>query len=122
MKNKIKTIMKSMGLILVIMAFLGSCSYEKEDNSIRTSFANRIEQTVAINKCIELCKEELKKNIDLSNGPCLSNNITQNYVCDIAHSPREPVDNIRQNQCSEFGKKRQHFVELDESCNLIRVR
>ena len=77
---------------------------------------------LAIKKCVELCNQAKAKGMDLSNGPCLSNNVVPGWVCDVAHRPRLPIDNETQNQCSAFVEgKASHFVEVDENCNLIRV-
>lgn len=79
------------------------------------------EENPAINLCIGLCKDRLISE-DLSNGPCISDEIYKDWVCDVAHSPRQPVDNIPENQCSAFREgKAHHFVEVDENCNLIRA-
>jgi hypothetical protein len=71
--------------------------------------------------CIEKCKSELQSGTDLSNGPCLSNNIATGWVCDVAHSPRTVVDDNPANQCSEYGKSASHFVEVDPDCSFIRA-
>ena len=61
-----------------------------------------------------------------ANGPCLSDNnpdwnITD-WVCDVAHSPRQPVDDLSENQCQAFRNgQAHHFVEVDPSCNFIRA-
>lgn len=95
------------GLMMVIL--LGGCIQEKsEENS-------------AIKTCIGLCKDRLISE-DLSNGPCLSDEIYKDWVCDVAHSPRQQIDNIPENQCSGFREgKAHHFVEVDEKCNLLRA-
>ena len=72
----------------------------------------------AIEKCIELC-ENFEGN--RTNGPCLSNEVISDWVCDIAHSPRRWVDNKKENQCPAYGVNASHFVELDENCSLIRA-
>ena len=74
----------------------------------------------AIQSCVQKCKDELKSGTDLSNGPCLSNNISPGWICDVAHNPRTDVDNKPENQCPEYGKSANHFVEVDSSCNFIR--
>ncbi len=74
-------------------------------------------------KCIELCKSELVEGTNMSNGPCIGNPIPEmpNWVCDVAHSPRQDVDNQSENQCSVFREGRaSHFVEVDENCNFIK--
>lgn len=79
----------------------------------------------AVNVCVSLCNS-VKSKQDLSNGPCLSDNnpdwTISDWVCDVAHSPRQSVDNLPENQCSDFREgKAKHFVEVDTSCNLITV-
>jgi hypothetical protein len=73
--------------------------------------------------CIQICKDALDVNMNLSSGPCLANPISAHseWVCDVAHSPRQDVDNNPENQCSAYrsGDAR-HFVELDENCNFIK--
>lgn len=81
---------------------------------------NPQEKTRAETACILLCKLELQRASDLSKGPCLSGTLIENWVCDVAHSPREPVDDLPQNQCPEFGKTAAHFVEVNEDCEVIR--
>ena len=75
--------------------------------------------------CIELCREALDSGADLSDGPCLSDNNEQwnieDWVCDIAHSPRQAIDNEPANQCRAFREGRaSHFVELAPDCAFIR--
>jgi len=75
-------------------------------------------------KCIETC---MTISSDLSDrSPCLSdNNLEWNvsdWVCDVAHSPREAMDDLPENQCLEFREgKAHHFVEVDPNCNFIRA-
>jgi hypothetical protein len=65
--------------------------------------------------------------VDLSNGPCLSDAlpsgvITPGFVCDVAHSPRQAVDDDPKNQCSAYRDGRaSHFVEVDPACAPIRT-
>lgn len=63
-----------------------------------------------------------KKGADLSAGPCLGI-IMKDWVADIAHSPREDIDNIPQNQCKAYisGKAR-HFIELSPEGEFIRAK
>ncbi len=82
---------------------------------------------IAAQHCVELCRIAHKEGIDLSTGPCLSDTYltgweVNDWVCDVAHLPRQPVDNLPQNQCKAFREGRaHHFVEVDENCNVIRV-
>jgi len=72
--------------------------------------------------CQTLCLEKLSQGVDLSDGPCLSNSITEDWACDVAHSPREEVDGDPNNQCSEYGKTASHFIEVDPECAYIREK
>lgn len=58
---------------------------------------------------------------DLSNGPCLGE-VIPNWVADVAHDPRQKVDDDPANQCEEYRSgEAEHFVELDPDGNLIRT-
>ena len=71
--------------------------------------------------CIFKCKTDLINGMDMSSGPCLSNEIIPGWVCDVAHSPRQATDNDPSNQCPEYGVTASHFVEVDENCITIRI-
>ena len=59
---------------------------------------------------------------DFSNGPCLGN-INSDWVADVAHSPRQAVDNQPQNQCPDYlSGKAHHFIELDPNGEIIKVQ
>lgn len=81
-------------------------------------FAPEDQATLA---CKLLCENELAKGRDLSNGPCLSNEIVEDWVCDVAHEPRQAVDNLPENQCPAFREGRaKHFVEVTPECKFIK--
>jgi len=111
MKNNIKVLV-ALAIILCIIPvgsyfyLVGFSGTERNDTSI-------------INACIQKCNEQLKAGTDLSNGPCLSNSIVPSWVCDVVHNPRTEIDNQPENQCSEYGKTANHFVEVDLNCNFI---
>ena len=64
--------------------------------------------------------------LNLARGPCIGNllpNLGADWVVDIAHDPRKPIDEEPRNQCPKSRNGRaQHFVELDPSGKVIRVR
>jgi len=113
---------RTSGLILVCLLVIGWCvscgtGNAKEERSTKDK---------AISKCVDLCKEAKDKGQDLSNGPCLSDDNPKwdvaNWVCDVAHWPRQSVDNKPENQCKEFRLgNASHFVEVDPSCEFIRA-
>jgi hypothetical protein len=84
----------------------------------------------AIDACVGLCTAATNAGKYLSIGPCLSDTTgdwTPNWkitdwVCDVAHSPREASDNIPTNQCSAYTEgKAKHFVEVSSNCTFIRA-
>ena len=76
---------------------------------------------IAINECIDECKQALREGVDLNNGPCLRNEFIDEWVCDVAHNPRQDVDNDPANQCPAYmAAEAHHFVEVGPECELIR--
>ncbi len=136
--RKYKSFWILIGMLLVVSVIATACTkgYDKHIKNIaNTNFSKEyIEETTSSNTstfnpdpvemCIELCQRAKQQGMDLSQGPCLSDIMDYNvsdYVCDVAHWPRQEVDNLAQNQCQEFrAGLKQHFVEVDENCKFIR--
>ena len=60
--------------------------------------------------------------VDMSRGPCLGV-VATDWVADVAHDPRQDVDDDPRNQCKAYRNgKAHHFVELDTNGDLIRSR
>lgn len=74
--------------------------------------------------CVDACQSALGNATDLSDGPCLLDPIAgTDWVCDVAHDPRQPLDNLPENQCSSYRSGvAHHFVEVSPDCGLIRSR
>ena len=82
---------------------------------------NPSDQTQAIRQAKKLFQQQRDLGIDMSQGPCLGQ-IWEDWVLDIAHKPRQAVDDESQNQCLEYTLgKVHHFVELDLEGNFIRA-
>lgn len=100
-------------LILIAILLVSGC----------TGQGNDVEIELAKQSCISLCEEYSE---DKTAGPCLSDVMEweiDNWVCDIAHDPREPVDDQLANQCAAYHDgKASHFVEVEEDCKVIQVR
>ena len=62
--------------------------------------------------------------VDLDRGPCIAQRLPglSDWVVDIAHDPRQPIDDDPANQCARFRDgQAHHFVELDPDGDLIRA-
>ena len=58
--------------------------------------------------------------VEMERGPCLGV-IEPGWVADVAHDPRQPVDDEPENQCEAYRSgEADHFVELDPDGNYIR--
>lgn len=103
-----------LSLVLIGIIFLSGC--------VGQPTVTKTQEEQAIEACTNLCNSELQAGTDLSQGPCLSNEIITDWVCDVAHSPRQAVDNLPENQCSAYREGiANHFVEVDPSCNFIKA-
>ncbi|MCD6434518.1 MAG: hypothetical protein J7L14_02820 [Candidatus Diapherotrites archaeon] len=117
--------------IIILAAFVlllsGCISYPENKQPSNVAEEEKLSiKEEAVKECIKLCKSAIASGIDLSNGPCLSDNNPEwqieDWVCDVAHWPRKEVDNLAKNQCNEFREGRaKHFVEVDEECRPIRA-
>lgn len=76
----------------------------------------------AIELAQQAYQDALARGEDLSLGPCLGV-IMPGWVADIAHKPRQTIDDRPENQCAAFRSgEAGHFVELDPQGKVIRVR
>ncbi len=70
----------------------------------------------------EVYKALQAKGTNFSNGLCIANNFIPNWVADIAHNPREAVDEDSANQCSAFRLEQvENFIELDVNGNVLSI-
>lgn len=104
-------------LLLLLLFLVFGCTELKSD--FDQSGAMHLDDLKS--KCINLCRLTLDKNIDLSNGPCLGL-IATDWVCDVAHYPRQSVDNLLENTCLDFASQNaHHFIEVNEDCKIIQI-
>ena len=60
----------------------------------------------------------------MSTGPCISESLPSlpDWVADVAHDPRQPIDDEAANQCQRYRSgEAHHFVELNIDGQLIRA-
>lgn len=92
-------------------------------NPYSTNSIPKMEIDTAINQAKLLYLQRKQTGQDFTKGPCLTNALLPGWVLDIAHNPREPIDDLPENQCASFIEgSAKHFVELDPEGNFIRAR
>lgn len=109
--------------VMVVLQFVSTDSDDspKEKRVVSSQYtAFELELVAQAQKDFEKKKEE---DWDFSNGPCLSNNLLGEWVVDVAHNPREAIDDLPENQCTAFLTGQvTHFIELDSEGKLIRLK
>lgn len=110
------------------VAVLSGCTQGKVDvtgvitgkQAVETK--QQAESDIAAIKAKQLFQLKLAEGVDMSSGPCLSDELMPGWVADVAHDPRLPMDNLPENQCSAFREgKASHFVEMDVRGEVIKV-
>jgi hypothetical protein len=86
--------------------------------------ASKSEQAQAVAAAKQAYQQATSKGTDFANGPCIAEQLPglPDWSADIAHNPRQPVDDQPANQCQLYRQgKTHHFVELDSGGDLIRT-
>jgi hypothetical protein len=100
---------------VVAVAALGGCGGDE---------ASSDETDRAVDAAMDAFREAQAKGVDLSTGPCLAEQLPglDDWVADVAHDPREAVDDQAENQCQRYRDgDASHFVELTPEGELIRA-
>ena len=103
-----------------LLATLGVAYLRTGESILGVSITD--DRSAAIEEAYLVYERYNQEGLDFSNGPCLSNELIQDWVLDIVHDPRIDIDNKPENQCHDYilGVAN-HFVELDTDGNLIRA-
>ena len=115
-----------MGLVLVIVAVLAvvlASRSNERTQAVGNQAASKFEQErqAAIEAAKTAYAKAKTEGKDLNDGPCLGV-VAPNWVADVAHEPRQQVDNLRENQCEQFiNREVEHFVELSPQGVIIRA-
>lgn len=128
--------MKKVATILICFSLFILAGCQTKENKVSQSINKAVDaatglgyiniekkavKDIAIAQAQELCRQRLSLGEDLANGPCLGT-VAPDWVGDVAHNPRQAVDDLQENQCADFLDGRaHHFVEVDLNCNFIRA-
>lgn len=115
--------MSKLHLLIIALGVVILAAYFTILTNANPSKISKSEEDAAVNQARYLYQVDKEQGRDFTFGPCLSNALMPGWVADIAHNPREPIDDLPENQCPAFREGRaSHFVELDVEGNLIRAR
>lgn len=105
-------------ILLVAIAILWLNTEKKE---YQPGISAELDQIVSQAQYLYRDSKRLKVNLDV--GPCITNSLKPDWVVDLVHEPRLPLDDLPENQCQAYVEgQAKHFVELDLDGNLVRVR
>jgi hypothetical protein len=96
-----------LAFVLMLAALATACGGTKAD-----------EDTIALAK--QAYQDAKARGVEMTRGPCLGV-ITKDWVADVAHAPRQDVDDDPANQCEAYRSgEASHFVELTPEGDFIR--
>lgn len=78
----------------------------------------------AITAAKQVYEDAIARGENLDAGPCIAENLPRlpEWVADVAHDPREEIDDESENQCRRYREgEASHFVELTPDGELIRA-
>ncbi len=112
-------------LLTIIAAFTAFTrqfrQHSQKEQPTARSVAEKIVGDEAIKNAANVYAAQKRAGVDFTNGPCLGI-VAPDWVADIAHNPRQPVDDMPQNQCADFRAGRaRHYIELDPDGKLIKM-
>lgn len=115
--------MKSLLPLMALALLLAGCAANTEDAQPQSQAPSEAAESLSEESiCISACKMA-KARGSIDSGPCLLNPIEEypGWVCDVAHYPRQDIDNLPENQCSAYRERAaSNFIELDTRCNIIK--
>lgn len=120
---------RTCGKIVVVVVFTGMMIFTgiMLATGVKTANVNNQKysdyETELIAKAKDVYARKVEQGLDLTNGPCLNDELDGDWVLDIAHDPREAVDDQLENECPAYRDGRaKHFIELDEEGKVIRLK
>lgn len=126
-----KTALPAIGIIAVVVLFTIGYFIPHSQVSAPTDNNRQQEQSQepdfkgdeeALKNALNLYIQKKQEGVDMTSGPCFGI-VAPDWVLDIAHNPRQPIDNDPKNQCEDFRTgKANHFIELDENGELIQAK
>jgi hypothetical protein len=82
------------------------------------------ERDQAITAAKSAYKDAVVRGVKLDSGPCIAEHLPElpDWVADVAHDPRQDVDDQSENQCRRYRDgQASHFVELTPDGEVIKA-
>jgi hypothetical protein len=105
------------GVLAATTLALASCG--SKGSSVNPSGSQR-----AVDEAQAAFRQAQASGLDLSTGPCISESLPSlpDWVADVAHDPRQPIDDEPAKQCQRYRSgEAHHYVELNVDGQLIRA-
>ncbi|MBU1131024.1 hypothetical protein KJ840_02730 [Patescibacteria group bacterium] len=129
--SRIREYSRILILLIIVGVLAAGCANQQEAEKKPLNVSNlnmALEYQIALQKAVEIYQRAVADGVDLSAGPCLANDLHGNpdysetmWVLDIAHYPREEVDDLPENQCSAYREGRaRNFIEFNTEGQLIK--
>lgn len=110
-------------IVLILAVILSTGYFTLRLNNAFVKGPSKSDIDIAVNQAKYFYNQKKLRGEDFSSGPCLTESLMPDWVVDIVHSPRQPIDDLPENQCQSFRQGRaKHFVELDINGNLVRAQ
>lgn len=108
---------------LIFICVYSLLIYLQNNKPVGYKPGNKFEEDIAVNQAKFFYKQSKDRGEDFKDGKCLTNALMDGWVVDIVHDPRQPMDDLPENQCEAYvvgGSAR--LVELDTEGNIVRVQ
>lgn len=113
-----------LGLLAIIIVGYTAFTIIRPTSSVNIfAGSQKVESTqaVSIRSAKKIYADKKAQNTDFDQSPCLSEDMGNGYALDIAHNPREQIDD--QVQCSSYQNGSvKHFVEMSPDGNILRIQ
>lgn len=100
-------------LIVLIIPFIPALTFSSGSK----------EKSQAMKEAKSVYEHQQAAGVSFANGQCIAESLMPDWVADIVHNPRDPMDDLPENQCQSYrAGSTHHFVELDLQGNIIRAQ
>jgi hypothetical protein len=117
--------MKLRRLLPLFVVAVGVCLFLTACGGSDSSSGGNKREALAVAKAKAAFTKAQKAGVALNAGPCIAEQLPglADWAADVAHDPRQPVDDEPAHQCQSYREGRtHHFVELTPQGQPIRVQ